>query len=84
MKTVNRSEIPTPLTPYRIADVEMFLAVSGYNVVKDEPFHVCSSMCQALIGQDVVVCCECIITSYARMNIQSSVSGVSNGDKLLS
>ena len=25
-------------------------------------------MCQALIGQEVVVCYECIITSYARMN----------------
>jgi len=55
-------------------------------VVQDEPFHVCSSMCQALIGQDVVVCCECIITRtfYARMNTQSSFSGVPNGDKLLS
>lgn len=49
-------------------------------MVQDEPLHVCSSMCQALIGQDIVVCCECFITSYA----QSSFSGVPNGDKLLS
>jgi len=53
-------------------------------VFQDEPFHVCSSMCQALMGQDVVACCECIITSYARMNTKSSFSGVPNGDKLLS